>query len=111
MSDEKDEQQKAWWSEMVRDITATGLATIFMTEEGVRSYIKEKKLPKEIITPLLEGFGKKKDDLYGVVAKEVAKVLAKIDVTKEVGKFLEKHTVKVEAKFSFEPKEKSEEQS
>jgi len=107
MADEKDKEEpsRAWWSEMARDLTATGLATLFMTEDSVRSLLKEKKLPKELLTPLLEGFGKKKDDFYGLVAKEVGRVLAKIDVSQEVGKFLEKHKVHLEAKISFEPKE------
>lgn len=109
MADEKDkpeESKGAWWSEMARDITATGLATLFMTEDSVRSLLKEKKMPKELLAPLLEGFGKKKDDFYGLVAKEVGRVLSKIDISQEVGKFLEKHKVHLEAKVSFEPKEK-----
>ncbi len=111
MADEKEkdkEESKAWWSEMVRDLTATGLATIFMTEDSVRSLLKDKNLPKELLTPLLDGFSKKKDDFYGVVAKEVGRVLSKIDVSKEVGKFLEKHKVHLEAKISFEPKDSQE---
>lgn len=95
---------KRWWAEMVRDLTATGLATIFMTEDSVRNYLKEKKLPKELIAPLLDGFSKKKDDFYGVVAKEVGRVLSMIDVSSEVGRFLEKHKIHFEAKISFEPK-------
>lgn len=97
---------KRWWTELVRDLTATGLATIFMTEDSVRNYLKEKKLPKELIAPLLDGFTKKKDDFYAIVGKEVGRVLAKVDISKEVGKFLEKHKIHFEAKVSFEPKHK-----
>jgi len=111
MADEKEKPEEgkgAWWSEMARDITATGLATLFMTEDSVRNLLKEKKMPKELLAPLLEGFGKKKDDFYGLVAKEVGRVLSKIDISQEVGKFLEKHKVHLEAKVSFEPKETKE---
>lgn len=100
--------EKRWWAEVVRDLTATGLATIFMTEDSVRSYIKEKKLPKELIAPLLEGFSKKKDDFYTLAAKEVGRVLSKIDISTEVGRFLEKHKIHFEAKVSFEPKPEKE---
>ena len=110
--DEKDERgndsERKWWAEMARDVAATGLATIFMTEDSVRNYLKEKKLPKELIAPFLDGFSKKKDDFYGLVAKEVGRVLSKIDISNEVGKFLEKHKIHFEAKVSFEPKSSTE---
>lgn len=115
MSDEKDEKDdkpnetdRKWWSEMARDVAATGLATIFMTEDSVRKYIKEKKLPKELVAPFLDGFSKKKDDFYGLVAKEVGRVLSKIDISSEVGRFLEKHKIHFEAKVSFEAKSPTE---
>ena len=36
--------EKPWWSEVMKEMTLTGLATIFMTEDSVRSYLKDKKL-------------------------------------------------------------------
>lgn len=102
------EGKPRWWADVVRDITATGLATIFMTEDSVRNYLKERKLPKELVTPFLDGFSKRKDDFYGLVAKEVGRVLSKIDISSEVAKFLEKHKIHLEAKISFEPKKKKE---
>lgn len=98
------EKEKAWWSEMVKETMATGLAAFFMTEDSVRSYLKEKKLPKELASLLLDSLGKKKDDFYGLLAKEFGRVLSKIDISAEVSKFLEKHKIHFEAKISFEPK-------
>lgn len=95
---------KPWWSEAVRDLTSTGLAAFFMTEDSVRNYLKEKKFPKEMVSLLLDGIGRKKEDLYELVAKEVGRVLAKIDITAEMSKFLEKHKIHLDAKISFEPK-------
>lgn len=96
--------EKPWWSEMMRDITSAGLATYFMTEDSIRGYLKEKKFPKEVVNLLLEGVSRKKDDAYSVVAKEVAKFLSKVDLTKEVTRFLENHHIQCQAKISFEPK-------
>ena len=77
-----------------------------MRIEAAETFIKlYKKLPKEMISALMEGLSKKKDDVYGVMGKEFGRVLSKIDLTAEVTKFLERHHVRVQAKFSFEPKE------
>lgn len=94
---------KPWWSEMMKELTLTGLATVFMTEDSIRSYLKEKKLPKELVGLVLESIGKKKDDFYGLLAKEFGRVLGKIDLSQEITKFMEKHKVNVQ--ISFERKE------
>lgn len=99
------EKDKPWWTEMVKEVTLTGLATIFMTEEGVRGYLKEKKLPKELVTLLIDGFAKKKDNFYEMCTREFGKVLNKIDLTREFQKFLETHDVEVQGKISFTRKD------
>ncbi len=93
-------------SEMMKGLAMGGLATYFMTEDAVKGYLKEMKLPKEMASALLDGASKKKDDLYGLMVKEFGKVLSKIDVSQEVSKFLERHHISVEARVSFEPKTK-----
>lgn len=93
------------WAEMMKGIAMGGLATYFMTEDAIRGYLKEMKLPKELVAAVLEGASKKKDDFYGLMVKEFGKVLSKIDVSEEVSKFLERHHISVEARVSFEPKE------
>ncbi len=109
MADPKDDSaessEKSWLAEAVRELTATGLAAVFMTEDSIRGYLREKKFPKELVGLLTEGIGKKKDDLYSIVAKEVGRVFAKVDISREISKFLEDHRVRLEAKITFEPKE------
>src|SRR5207249_1854330 len=101
---ENENVERPWWSEMMKELTLSGLATVFMTEESVRNYLKEKRLPKELASLVLASIGKKKDDFYALLAGEFGKVLSKIDVTKEVGKFLESHRMHLETKISFEPR-------
>lgn len=92
-------KERAWWSEAVKEVTLTGLATFFMTEESVRNYLKEKKLPKELVGLVLDSITKKKDDFYGLLANEFGRVLSKIDITKEVSKFMETHDLTVKVSF------------
>ncbi|MFM8269238.1 MAG: hypothetical protein ACKN9V_03535 [Pseudomonadota bacterium] len=110
-TDYEGEKDKPWWSEVVKDVTAAGLATIFMTEEGVRGYLREKKLPKELVSLFMEGFSKKKDGLYEMMTREFGKVLSKTDFHKELQKFLESHEVNIHAKVSFKKKEGHHEKS
>lgn len=106
MEDEKDESSdKPWWSEAVKDLTSAGLATLFMTEESVRSYLREKKLPKEMVGLFLDNMNRRKDDLYKIVGKEVGSFLSKVDLNKEVSRFLENHRIHFEGKVAFEPKD------
>ena len=98
------EGAKPWWSEMMKELTLTGLATVFMTEDSVRNYLREKKLPKELVSLVLESISKKKDDFYGLLAKEFGRVLSKIDLSQEIAKFMEQHRVHID--ISFESKEK-----
>lgn len=111
MSDESDkpeEKQGPWWADAVKEVTTMGLGTLFMTEEAVRNYLKDKKLPKDVVAALMDNVGKKKDDLYESMAKEFGRVLAKVDISKEVARFLETHKVHFEARMTFEPKSETE---
>jgi hypothetical protein len=105
---EAESTEKSSWADAVKDLTSAGLATIFMTEESVRNYLKDKKLPKEIAGLFLEELGKRKEDLYKVVGKEVGSFLSKMDLSKELARFFEKNQVHFEAKVRFEPKSKEE---
>lgn len=103
-SERSERDDKRWWAEMMKDVTLTGLSAIFMTEDSVRSYLKDKNLPKELVSQFLEGLTRKKDDFYGLLAKEFGRVLSKMDLSREFAKFLEGHDMHFEAKVSFEPK-------
>lgn len=106
----EEEGSKPWWQEAVKEMTLNSLATLFMTEDSIRSMLREKKFPKEMMGQLLEGVGKKKDDFYGLLVKEVGKVFAKVDLSKEFAKFLETHEVEVSAKLKFAKREGNEEE-
>ncbi len=99
----KGDNKEGAFSEMLRDIALTGLATFFMTEESIRQSLKELKLPKDIMALMLEGISKKKDDFYGLLVKEFGQILSKVDLAKELSRFLEGHRIRLE--FSFEKKE------
>ena len=59
-SDSKDEKPPL--KEMVRELALTGIAAVFMTEDSVRKYLKELKVPKELVGYFIESASKKKDE-------------------------------------------------
>ena len=88
-----DLQSKA--TEMMKKVLTVGVGTFFMTEESVKKYLKEKKFPRDIAGNLLDTMGKRKEDFYQVLAKEVGSILMKSDLEKAISNFLEKHEVKI----------------
>ena len=63
--DKPSENEKSWFGETIKDLTSAGLATIFMTEESVRNYLREKKLPKEMVGLVAEAGASLAIDDYG----------------------------------------------
>ena len=102
---DENKSEKPWWTEMMRELTLSGIATIFMTEDMIRGQLKDLKIPKELMGAILDGVSKKKEDLYASFGREFGRVLSKIDLTREMARFLENHRVNVEMKLSFERKQ------
>lgn len=91
-------------SEAMRKIVLTGVGTIFMTEETVRSYLGELKLPKELWGGFLENAARTKTEFLNSFAKEAAGILNKIDFAAEARKFFENHTMRISIEVDFDKK-------
>ena len=81
----------------------TGLGAIFLTEETVRNVLSDVKVPKEA---LVENIKKAKQDFVHILSGEIRNVLSKIDVSKEIQKLLETHSLHIKADIEFKPKQK-----
>lgn len=82
-------------AETLKKVLTAGVSAAFMTEESIRSYLSELKLPKEVLNVLIQGAAKSKDEITQKVSKEAIAIIQKIDWTKELSKFAEEHTFKV----------------
>ena len=101
-----DSNIKSQISEAMKKVVLTGVGTIFLTEETVRNYLGELKLPKELWGGFLENANKTKQEFLSAFAKEAAQVLSHIDLVAEVNKVLESHKMKLSIEVSFEKKKK-----
>ncbi len=108
--DKKDEDKSSLQSgmlgEAVKKLFTVGVTAAFMTEESIKTYLAELKLPKELLSVVIQGAQKSKDEVTNRVGKEVVGILQKIDFVKEASKFAENHKFKITAEIEVIKKNK-----
>ena len=95
MASEEDNEKVV--PELVKKLIGAGIGAAFMTEEHIRKYISDMKLPKEAVNLLLQGASKSKDEIVHRVGTEVIKIINRIDFVQEASRFAEEHKFKVSA--------------
>jgi hypothetical protein len=103
MANDNDSQKM---SDLLKKLLSAGIGAAFMTEENIRTYLAELKLPKEALKFLLDGAQKSKDELMDRVGNEVIKIVQKIDFVKEASRFVEEHKFKITAEIDVVRKDK-----
>ena len=88
-------------ADTLKKLFTAGVSAAFMTEESVRGFVSELKLPKETINLVLQGASKSKEQLMDRVGREIVSILSKIDVVKEASRFVEDHKFKITAEIEF----------
>ena len=84
-------------TDLLKKVVSAGIGAAFMTEEHIRSYLGELKLPKEMLGSLLQGANKSKEELVNRVSGEIIKIVSKIDFVKEASRFVEEHKFRITA--------------
>ena len=106
--DDKDSPDlKGLLGDTVKKVFTAGVSAAFMTEESLRTYLSELKLPKEALNMLIQSASKSKDEITQRVTKEAVGIIQKIDFVKEFSKFAETHKFKITAEIDIIKKEKS----
>lgn len=62
-------------SDLFRKVIVSGVGALFMTEDGIRSLVKELKLPKEVIGAVMAQADRTKGEVVRVVGTEVRSFL------------------------------------
>ncbi len=110
-SSKKDDKEspdlKGLLGDTVKKVFTAGVSAAFMTEESLRSYVSELRLPKEALNMLLQSASKSKEEVTQRVTKEIVGIIQKIDFVKEASKFVENHKFKVTAEIDIIKKESS----
>ena len=94
---ESDASVRSFVTETVKKLFTAGVGAAFMTEESIRRYLKDIKLPGDVLNSLLHSASKSKEELMNVVTNEVVNVIKKIDFVEEASRFVEEHKFRVTA--------------
>lgn len=92
---------------LLKKVITTGVTAAFMTEESVRSLLKDVPLPKDIVGSLVENAKNTKTEFVAGVKNELKSYLEKIDLSKEIDKIVEKYDFEIHATISLKKKKKS----
>lgn len=88
-----------------KKIMTVGVGTFFLTEESLRSMVSEFKLPKELMSTLLDGAkGVRKEFMQNVVSEIMSKVSDKMNPADVLAEFLRKNEVTFEVKVKVKEK-------
>jgi hypothetical protein len=111
LKDEDFDENSPRWAELIKKVVSAGLGAAFMTEESIRSYLGDVKLPREVLSSILAGANKSKEDLLNKVGNETIRLIQKIDFVKEASRFVEEHKFKITAEVDVVKKTKGSEPS
>ncbi len=102
----EDIQSKA--TEMMKKILTVGVGAFFLTEESLRGLISDIKLPKEILSGILESANKTKTEFLRNLSQEVlSQILEKINPAELAQEILNKNEIEIKFNLKFKPKVKS----
>jgi len=87
--------------EMVKKAILSGISSIFLTEEGIRSYLSDLKLPKEAVQFLLSQVAKTKEEALRVITEEIRSFLDETQLDDVFRKVLTNISLEISTKVRF----------
>lgn len=102
---ERDDSETAGTLSWAKKLMTVGVGTFFLTEETLRTLVSEFKLPKEIVSGLLDGAKNvRKEFMQNVVSEIMSKISDKTDPGQILADFLKKNEVTFEIKVKVKDK-------
>ena len=89
--------------DMVKRAVLTGMGALFMTEEGIRGFVGDMKLPKEALGFLMSQADKTRNEVARVVTQEMRRFLESDTLRREMMKLLGSMTLEVTASIKLKP--------
>ncbi len=87
--------------ELVKRAILSGIGAVFMTEEGIRSYLSELKLPKEAARVVIAQVARTKEEMFRVVTDEVRSFLENTQLDDVLRKVLTNISLEISTKVRF----------
>lgn len=83
----------------------SGIGSVFMSEDGIRSMLSESKLPKEAVSYLISQADSTKRDFFRIVSREIREFLENMDFGGELTKILTSVSFEIRTEVRFIPNE------
>ena len=104
-----DRERGGFASKMLGDLArralTTGIGAVFMSEESLRSQMRDMKLPKEAMNYVVGQADKTKREIVAAIARETREFLSKLEVDKVLARALVGTTVEIQTRIKILPKE------
>lgn len=102
----RDSGRDSGLTETLKRLLVSGISGALLTEDMIRSYLQDLKIPKDVLQMFIQAASKQKDDMQLKVTKEISGLLKKIDWVSEVSRFAETHKFKITAEIEILKKTK-----
>jgi hypothetical protein len=96
---------KDYVPDIVKRTVLGGLGAVFATEEGIRRFVQESHLPKEVATYLLDQAQATKNELYRIIAGELREWLERVDLERVLLRLLTSLTFEITTQVRLVPNE------
>lgn len=96
-----DERKGRGVTDLFRKVVVSGVGALFMTEEGIRTAVKELKLPKEALSSALAQADKTKAEVLRIVGTEVRSFLQSANLQEQLVEVMTKLQWDVRAEVAF----------
>src|SRR4051812_8128616 len=94
-------------AEMMKKVLTVGMGAFFLTEESLRALVTEFKLPKELLTAVMDSAHKTKDEFIRTLSKEMmSQVMERVDPSAFLEELVAKHEIELQVKINLKPKKK-----
>lgn len=105
------DEERGRLSDALKKVVFAGIGAAFMTEEHIRNYVSDLKLPKEVLNLLLQNAQKSKQEIVNKISAEAIGIMNRIDFVKEASRFAEDHKFKVTAEIEITRKKPKDSES
>ena len=90
-------------TDLIKKTLIAGAGAVFMTEEGVRSFLGDLKLPKEVVQYMVAQVSKTKEDLFRILSLELRQFLESTNLADEVSRVLSSTSLEISTTVRFVP--------
>ena len=105
MSAPRDEGSESENSGFIKKLLTAGVGTFFLTEEALRTLLSESKLPKELLSKILESANNTRKEFTASLTRElVDRVMEKVDTRALVQELMRENEFEIEMKIRVKPK-------